>query len=149
MRQAPATVMALLAAVVLAACAGTPLQPYEPDAIDVTLPAPFDDVRLAVARVLERGGYEVEWKDVQTLTSDYRDETGGPWNSLLHWRFGTVKSRVEAIVTPWTDNTTRVRLQVLSKGKDGMFSKWRTAPVGLPQTAENHLRLIRNALHLL
>jgi hypothetical protein len=138
----------VLFAAVLIGCSSTPQQ-HQPDSIDVTLPASTDQVRTAVVQVLSEGGYEVEWKDEQTLSTSYRDETGGPWNGLLHWRFGTVKSRVEALITPWPDDTTRLRLQVLSKGKDGIFRLWETAPSGLPQSAENQLRLIKNALHLL
>jgi hypothetical protein len=140
--------VALFVTALVCGCSSTPLH-YEPDMIDVTLPVPTDQVRMAVAEVLRGSGYDVEWKDEQTLTSDYRDETRGPWNWLLHWRFGTVKSRVEATVTPWTDDTTRLRLHILSKGKDGIFRRWEPAHVGLPQTAENHLRLIKNALQLL
>jgi hypothetical protein len=141
--------MAFLLAAVLTGCGGKLPQPYEADTIDVMLPVPIEYVRTAVTQILLDGGYDVEWEDDQTLTTDYRDETGGPWNWLLHWRFGTVKSRVEAIVTPSNDEATRLRLQVLSKGKDGIFRQWESAPSGLPQTAENHLRLIKNALHIL
>jgi hypothetical protein len=140
---------ALLLTAALVGCGSLP-QPYEPDAIDVTLPAPFQGVRAALEEILLRNGYKkVEWKDDETLTTGYRDEAGGPWNWLLYWRFGTVKSRVEALVTPEDDHTTRLRLQVLSKGKDGIFRKWETASPGLPQQADNHLRLIKNALHIL
>lgn len=142
------TVPVLFLAVLLIGCSSTP-EPHQPDAVDVTLTASLDDVRTAVAQVLTNGGYDVEWKDEHHLSTGYRDETGGPWNWLLYWRFGTVKSRVEALITPWPDETTRLRLQVLSKGKDGLFTQWETAPSGLPQSAGNQLRLVKNALHLL
>jgi hypothetical protein len=138
----------VLTAALLIGCSSTP-HPYDSDHFDVTLSAPTDDVRTAVAQVLTDQGYDVQWKDDQTLSTGYRDETGGPWNGLLHWRFGTLKSRVEVLITPSPDETTRLRLQVLSKGKDGLFTAWETAPSALPQSAGNQLRLIKNALHLL
>lgn len=137
-----------LFAAALMACSSTP-RPFEADAIDVTLPAPLDEVKTAVVQVLTDGGYEAEWTDEQTLSTSYREETGGPWNVLYRWRFGTIKSRVEAIVTPVTDQATRLRLHVLSEGKDGILTSWEDVPSALPQSAGNQLRLIKNALHLL
>jgi hypothetical protein len=135
-------------AVSILGCSSAPRH-YEPDLIDVTLPAPTDRVKVAVTQVLTDGGYDVEWKDDQTLSTGYRQETGGPWNWLLHWRFGTIKSRVEATVTPSTEHATRLRLQVLSEGKDGLFTSWEDVQSAVPQRAENQLRLIKNALSLL
>lgn len=138
----------LVLTTLLIGCSSTP-HPYESDHIDVTLFASADDVRAAVAQVLVDQGYDVQWNDEENLSTGYRDETGGPWNGLLHWRFGTLKSRVEVLITPSPDETTRLRLHVLSKGKDGLFTAWDTAPSALPQSAGNQLRLIKNALHLL
>lgn len=138
----------LVLTTLLIGCSSTP-HPYESDHIDVTLSASADDVRAAVAQVLVDQGYDVQWNDEENLSTGYRDETGGPWNGLLHWRFGTLKSRVEVLITPSPDETTRLRLHVLSKGKDGLFTAWDTAPSALPQSAGNQLRLIKNALHLL
>lgn len=117
--------------------------------IDVTLPAATDQVKTVVSDVLAGEGYDVEWKDDQTLTTGYREETGGPWNWLYRWRFGTIKSRVEATVTPSSDQATRLRLHVLTEGKDGIFTGWDEVQSALPQSADNQLRLIKNALHLL
>ena len=142
------TAAVLVLTMLLIGCSSTP-HPYESDHIDVTLPAPADDVRTAVAQVLADQGYDVQWRDEETLGTGYRDETGGPWNGLLHWRFGTLKSRVEVLITPGSDEMTRLRLHVLSKGKDGLFTAWDPAPSALPQSAGNQLRLIKNALHLL
>jgi hypothetical protein len=124
-------------------------QPFEPSLVDVTLPATTDRVMSAVAQVLRDGGYDVDWKDAQTLSTSYREETGGPWNWLYRWRFGTIKSRVEAMVTPSTDQAARLRLQVLSEGKDGIFTSWEDVQSALPQSADNQLRLIKNALQIL
>lgn len=129
-------------------CSSAP-RPYEPDVIDVTLPAPGERVKTAVAQVLTEGGYEVDWKDEQTLSTAYREETPGPWDWLYRWRFGTIKSRVEAVVTPSSEQATRLRLNVLSEGKDGIFTSWEDVQSALPQSAENQLRLIKNALQIL
>ena len=129
-------------------CAGPPI-PHEPDVIDVTLPAPAEQVRTVLVQVLEDGGYDVDWQDDQNLTTGYREEIHGPWDWLLRWRFGTGRSRVDALVTPATEQDTRVRLHVQYEGKDGIFTRWEASPTALPQSAENQLRLIKNALHIL
>ncbi|HKO30620.1 MAG TPA: hypothetical protein VJU54_05750 [Nitrospiraceae bacterium] len=121
----------------------------EPDAIDVTLPASTEQVKTALTEVLENGGYTVDWTDAQTLTTSFREETRSPWDWLYLWRFGTIKSRVEAMVTPSPDEDARLRLQVLSEGKDGLFTSWEDVQSALPQNAENQLRLVKNALHIL
>jgi hypothetical protein len=130
------------------ACAG-PTIPHEPDVIDVTLPAPAEQVRTAVIQVLTDGGYDVDRQDDQNLTTAYREEISGPWDWLLRWRFGTGRSRVDALVTPATEQDTRLRLHVQYEGKDGIFTRWEDSPTALPQSAENQLRLIKNALHIL
>src|SRR5215217_4670577 len=132
-------------------CIGCSSVPREDagDVIDVTLPASQELVKTAVAQVLTDGGYDVDWTDEQTLTTSYREETGGPWNWLYRWRFGTIKSRVDARVMPSTEEITRLRLEVLSEGKDGIFTSWEEVQSALPQNAENQLRLIKNALQIL
>lgn len=151
----------LLAVVLLAsaACASGPPIPHQPDVVDAILPAPADLVRMAVIQVLTDGGYEVEelekeddaveQKNDHTLTTGYREEIRSPWDWLLRRRFGTGRSRVDALVTPADDQTTRLRLHVLYEGKDGIFTRWEESPTALPQSAENQLRLIKNALHIL
>ena len=138
----------LFLTVLLLGCSSVP-RPHETDIIDVTLPASNERVKTAVAQVLTDGGYDVDWTDEQTLTTSYREETGGPWNWLYRWRFGTIKSRVDARVTPSTEEITRLRLEVLSEGKDGIFTSWEEVQSALPQNAENQLRLIKNALQIL
>lgn len=122
---------------------------HEPDVVDVTLPAPADQVRTAVIRVLTNGGYEVEQEADQHLKTGYREEIRGPWDGLLRWRFGTGRSRVHAVVTPADEQTSRLRLDVQYEGKDGLFTRWEESPTALPQSAQNQLRLIKNALHIL
>ena len=138
-------VLALLAG---AACAGPPI-PHEPDVVDVTLSAPVDEVRTAVMQVLTDDGYTVEQQDDQNLTTGYREEIRGPWDGLLRWRFGTGRSRVDALVTMADQDTSRLRLHVQYEGKDGLFTRWEDSPTPLPQSAENQLRLIKNALRIL
>lgn len=121
----------------------------EPDLIDVTLPATADQVRTAVIQVLTDGGYEVELEGDELLKTGYRQETRGPWDGLLRWRFGTGRSRVNAVVTPADEGTSRLRLDVQYEGKDGLFTRWEESPTALPQSAQNQLRLIKNALHIL
>ena len=139
---------AVLLAVLCIGCSSVP-RPDAADVIDVTLPASNERVKTAVAQVLTDGGYDVDWTDAETLTTSYREETRGPWNSLYRWRFGTIKSRVEARMTPSTEEMTRLRLHVMSEGKDGLFTSWEDVQSALPQSAENQLRLIKNALQIL
>lgn len=140
----------LLASLIVAtvSCAGPPIA-HEPDVIDVTLPAPAEQVRTVLVQVLEDGGYDVDWQDDQNLTTGYREEIHGPWDWLLRSRFGTGRSRVDALVTPAAEQDTRVRLHVQYEGKDGIFTRWEDSPTTLPQSADNQLRLIKNALHIL
>lgn len=102
-----------------------------------------------VVLVLTADGYEVEQEDDQTLTTGYREEIRGPWDGLLRWRFGTGRSRVDAVVTPADARTSRLRLHVHYEGKDGLFTAWEDSPTPMPQSAHNQLRLIKNGLHLL
>ncbi|MCG3778352.1 MAG: hypothetical protein JW388_1070 [Nitrospira sp.] len=132
----------------ISACAGTPI-PHAPDLVDITLPASANRVTTAVIQILTEGGYRVESTDGQNLTTGYREEISGPWNWLLQWRFGTGRSRVEAMVTPTSESSSRLHLNVLYEGKDGLFTQWEDSPTALPQSAQNQLRLIKNALQIL
>ena len=129
-------------------CAGQQI-PHEPDIVDVTVPASADKVTEAVIQVLTEAGYEVDEDAEQHLTTGYREEMRGPWNWLLHWRFGTGRSLVDALVTPVSEQNTRLRLHVSYEGKDGIGSTWEESPTSLPQNAENQLRLIKHKLKLL
>lgn len=136
----------LLAA--LAGCAGGPQAP-EPDIMDVTLSAPADRVKAAVADVLSQDGYKVDQDESDNVTTGMRQEIRSPWNWLLRWRFGVGKSRVEARIVAQDESTTRLRLQVFHRGKDGLFDTWEDADTPLPQSAANEVRRIKNALRLL
>jgi hypothetical protein len=122
--------------------------PAQPDVVDVTLPAPADQVKAAVSKVLKDDNYAVDWKNGAQLNTGYRDEQPSIWDWLVRGRLGVVRSRAEASVTPETDQTTRLRLQVSSEGKRSMFDSWAPTEPQVPQSAENKLRLIKNELKI-
>lgn len=129
-------------------CAGGSRLP-ESDMMEVVLAAPAEEVKIAVTDVLTQGGYQVSEDDEGNLTTGMRREIRSPWNGLLRWRFGVGKSRVDARVIPQDHLSTRLRLQVFYRAKDGIFDSWEWAQTPLPQSAENEIRLIKNALRLL
>lgn len=143
-----ANLATILFVTAISGCAGG-LPVPEPDVMEVTLEAPADKVKTAVADVLTQGGYTVDQDEAGNMTTGMRQEVRGPWNGLLRWRFGVGKSRVEARVVPQDENTTRLQLQVFHRGKDGLFDTWEDAETPLPQSAANEIRLIKNALHVL
>jgi hypothetical protein len=116
---------------------------------DVVLPAPADEVKAALIDVLVTDGYEIEEEPAGVLTTGIREEIRGPWDWLLRWRFGVGKSRLRATITPSDANSTRVRLHVFHRSKDGIFEHWEEAETPLPQSATNQVRLVKNRLHLL
>jgi hypothetical protein len=148
MKSRAAIAWVLAFAAIVSGCAGGPPLP-EPDVMEVLLPIPADQVKSAVADVLTQGGYTVDQDDAGNLTTGMRQEIRSPWNGLLRWRFGVGKSRVDARVVPQDDSTTRLRLQVFYRGKDGLFDSWEEAETPLPQSAANEIRLIKNALRVL
>ncbi len=137
----------LILATVGGCASGPPLQEF--DVMEVMLPVPADQVKTAVAYVLTQGGYEVEQEDDGNLTTGMRREVRSPWNGLLRWRFGVGKSRVEARVVALDESTTRLRLQVFYREKDGLLDSWEDAQTPLPQSAANEIRLVKNALRVL
>ena len=147
MNSGPTGLLLMLVMATLSGCAAGPPLP-ELDVMEVMLPIPADDVKAAVTDVLTQGGYEVS-EDEGSLTTGMRQEMKSPWNGLLRWRFGVGKSRVEARVIPQDDLSTRLRLQVFHRAKDGIFDSWEWADTPLPQSAENEIRLIKKALRLL
>jgi hypothetical protein len=138
----------LATSMLLMSCSGAP-HPLPTDIIETRLAAPVDTVKTALTQVLTDGGYDVDWKDDSTLETSYRKEIHGPWNGLYRWPFGTIKSRVNATVKATDDQSTALKLEVQSEGKDGIFTSWDQVPSALPQSADNQLRLIKNALQLL
>ena len=148
MRAGAGIVLLLLVMSTAAGCAAGPPLP-EFDVMEVMLPVPVEQVKTAVTDVLTQGGYNVDEDDDGNLTTGMREEIRSPWDGLLRWRFGVGKSRVEVRVVPQDDHSTRLRLQVFYRGKDGLFDSWQDAETPLPQSATNEIRLIKNALRLL
>jgi hypothetical protein len=138
----------LATALLLISCSAVS-RPLPNDVIETRLAAPLETVKTAITQVLTDGGYDVDWTDEQTLATGARQEIHGPWNWLYRWRFGTITSRVTATLKAFDEHTTALTLEVLSEGKDGIFTNWDQVPSALPQSADNQLRLIKNALHLL
>ncbi|MEY4529169.1 MAG: hypothetical protein RL768_2888 [Nitrospirota bacterium] len=132
----------------LLSCSGVP-HPLPTDQIETRLAAPVAAVKTALTQVLTDGGYDVDWKNEFTLETSYREEIQSPWNWLYRWRFGTIKSRVNASVQAADDRSTSLKLEVRSEGKDGIFTGWDQVPSAMPQSADNQLRLLKNALQLL
>lgn len=133
-------------AVVTFGCAGVQ-QPVEPDVVDVTLPVPADQVKAAVTKVLADDDYCcVDWKDGSLLQTGYRGEQPSIWDWLVRGRYGVVRSKAEASVTPETAQSSHLRLQVSSEGKQTFFDSWGPTTPQVPQSAQNKLRLIRNEL---
>jgi hypothetical protein len=164
----------LLSAAFLGGCSTTRMAAV--DRIEVVLPASADKVKAAVSEVLDEAGYaNIDWNSNQTLSTGYRMETSYSMNEVWDWStwsvrrdestqslmshpswdvfywsvFGAVKSSVQATVTPADNQSTRLQLQVESDTKDGIFSWWYRDKPQAPQSANNQIRLIKNALRIL
>ena len=119
------------------------------DVIDLTLHAPAERIRSALVDILHSSGYEIQEENADTVTTASRREIGGPWNWLLSWRFGVIKSRVEAKIISLEQDSTRLRLQVFPRTKDGILDSWVDAESPLPQSAANQVRRLKNSLQIL
>jgi hypothetical protein len=138
---------ALVTAVFLVGFGGA-AQAVEPDVVQVQLAAPVDKVKAAVTEVLTNSGYtQVVWKDDSTLTTNYREETEGITYLYDEW-FGVIKNRVEATVTPKADQTTDLRLQVISVGQRTLWERFAPVQTPEPESAHNQVRLIKNKLKI-
>lgn len=131
-----------------AGCASVHPAP-DPDVMDLTLPAPAESIKNALIDILRSSGYEVQEENFDTVTTGSRREIGGPWNWLLNWRFGVMKSRVEAKIIPLEQDSTRLRLQVFPRSKDGILDSWTEAESPLPLSAANQVRRLKNSLQIL
>lgn len=121
------------------------------DQAQALLPMPETKVRTAVIQVLQEEGYLVSQGEEggAALTTGYRQEIDSPSDWLLRRRFGTGRSRVNVTLAPEGESATRLTIQVIYEGKDGLFESWKAYPAPLPQSAANQLRLVKNALGLL
>lgn len=140
--------LAIVALTVFAFGCTSVQRPIEPNVVDVTLPVSADRVKAAVTKVLDDDNYDVEWKDGSQIQAGYREEQPSIFDWLVRGRFGVVRSRAEASVTPETDQSSRLRLQISSEGKQTMFEGWGPTAPQVPQSAENKLRLIKNELKI-
>jgi hypothetical protein len=140
--------LAIVALTVFAFGCTSVQRPVEPNVVDVTLPVSADRVKAAVTKVLDDDNYDVEWKDGSQIQAGYREEQPSIFDWLVRGRFGVVRSRAEASVTPETDQSSRLRLQISSEGKQTMFEGWGPTAPQVPQSAENKLRLIKNELKI-
>nr|MBI3613043.1 hypothetical protein [Nitrospirota bacterium] len=115
------------------------------------LPMPETKVRTAVIQVLQEEGYLVNQGEEggPALTTGYRQEIDSPSDWMLRRRFGTGRSRVDVTLTPEGETATRLTIRVIYEGKDGLLESWKPYPTPLAQSAENQLRLVKNALGLL
>jgi hypothetical protein len=138
---------ALVSAMLLTGFGGA-AHALEPDVIQVQLAASPDKVKQAVTDVLTNSGYEdVVWKNETTLTTGYREETGG-LESLYICCWGVIKSRVEATVTPGADQTTQLQLHVFAEGKRTIWEGYAPVRTPFPESSENQVRLIKNKLKI-
>jgi hypothetical protein len=130
---------------------GCAAKPARPDIAEVVLAAPSEQVKTALIQVLREGGYEVDEDDFeeQGLETGSRREILGPWNWMLRWRFGVSRSWLDARIAAESETTTRLKIEVTHEGKDSLFTSWKPYEPPVAQSAENQIRLVKNALGLL
>jgi len=141
----------LIGLLVLTGCAAA--QPAG-NSQDVILEAPEAQVRAAFVRVLTDGGYDVKRgaQDDSAIQTGYREEISN-YNWLYRTRFGVNRSKVTVTLTPESETTTRVTVQVMYEGRNGewmpLASSWVPYDAAVPQSAANTIRLVKNELGLL
>jgi len=147
----PITVLFLLCvALLITGCAGTP-PARSGDSTDTVLTAPLDQVKIALVSVLSTDGYPVRTgsDDHRIVMTGYRRESEGWWDWLLKSRFGVERSKVEATVSPESQDTTRLRISVIYEAKDHLWSAWRETTPPPHRGAALQLRSVKKALGLL
>ena len=134
----------------LGGCAGVPAHPAS-DTAEAILLVPVEQVRTTAVQVLADQGYPLQpgREDAQIISTGYREEIDSPLDWLLRSRFGVIRSRVDIALIPEGDHATLVSIYVTAEGKNSLFKGWRLYPSPLPQSADNQLRLLKNALGLL
>ena len=139
----------LLCAFVLAGCASDRASRVL-DSTDTVLAAPLDQVKIALIEILSTEGYPVrDADDDRVIITGYRRETEGPWDWLVTSRFGVGRSKMEATVSPESQDTTRLTISVLYEAKDHFWSAWRETTPPPHRNATLHLRAVRKSLGLL
>jgi hypothetical protein len=141
----------MAAVVLLLGCAGPNGALSGSDSADATLPVEPQKVRAALIEILTANGYTVheEESNGRVLTTDYRDETDSPWDWMLRRRFGVGRSLLVATILPEETTMTRLSIQVTYEEKNRIWHTWRAAPPPVPLSAENQVRLLKNALGVL
>ncbi len=121
------------------------------DSAETILAAPLDQVKIALLRVLSEDGYPVRDSadDNRVLMTGYRREIGGLWDWLLKSRFGVGRSKVEATVSPDSQETTRLTISVIYEAKDHIWSTWQETTPPPHHSAALHVRSVKKVLGLL
>ncbi len=121
------------------------------DSTDTVLAAPVDQVKTALVSVLSIDGYPVRDSadDDRVVMTGYRRETEGMWNWLLRTRFGVGRSKVEATVSPDSQEATRLTISVIYEAKDHLWSAWEETTPPPHRNATLQLRSVKKALGLL
>lgn len=145
----PATVL-LWTALLMTGCASSPPAQLINSA-DTVLAAPLDQVRTALVFVLSTDGYPVRdgRDDDRVVVTGYRQETDGWWDWLLTSRFGVGRSKVEATVSPESEDTTHLTISVSYEAKDHLWSTWQKTTPPPHRDATLQLRSVKKALGLL
>jgi hypothetical protein len=101
--------------------------------------------------VLSIDGYPVRDSadDDRVVMTGYRRETEGMWNWLLRTRFGVGRSKVEATVSPDSQEATRLTISVIYEAKDHLWSAWEETTPPPHRNATLQLRSVKKALGLL
>ncbi|MDQ6735996.1 MAG: hypothetical protein M3Z35_18095 [Nitrospirota bacterium] len=144
------TIVLLYTALLIAGCASSPSTRLV-DTTDTVLTAPFDQVKMALVSILSTDGYPVRDgpDDDRIVMTGYRQEMEGLWDWLLKSRFGVGRSKVEATVSPESQDTTRLTISVLYEAKDYIWSTWQETTPPPHRSAILQLRSVKNALGLL
>lgn len=144
------TIVLLYTALLIAGCASDH-PTHLVDSTDTVLAAPLDQVKTALLYVLSTDGYPVRDSadDDRVVMTGYRRETEGLWDWLLKSRFGVGRSKVEATVSPDSQESTRLTISVIYEAKDHIWSTWQETTPPPHRSATLQLRSVKKALGLL
>jgi hypothetical protein len=121
------------------------------DTTDTVLAASFDQVKTALVSTLSTDGYPIRDgpDDDRIVMTGYQREMEGLWDWLLKSRFGVGRSKIEATVSPESQDTTRLTISVIYEAKDYIWSTWRETTAPPHRSASLQLRSVKRALGLL
>lgn len=144
------TIVLLYTALLIAGCASSSSTRLV-DSADTVLAAPLDQVKTALVSVLSTDGYPVRDSpaDDRVVMTGYRREIEGLWDWLLKSRFGVGRSKVEATVSPESQDRTRLTISTIYEAKDHLWSMWQETTPPPHRSATLQLRSIKKALGLL